>query len=294
MFGYIRPVRAELLVKEADFYDAVYCGLCRYGGKHVSRFTRFLLNYDFTALALLRISLGKQTVSVERTLCPYKMKKKPTVVSEEAYDYVCSAFGLFAYYKWRDDVADARSPFVRLCKRCFSPLFSHIRKRALRSGFPEELIREPIGELHALEDAGCDSPDRAADCFGRLMKQVASHGLEGKEKAIAEQCGYHVGRFVYLIDAYDDLKEDEKQGSYNPFLKRYGTAEEAIRHGGEIRLTLEDSMRVFSRSFALSCGAVPTGTERILFNICDLGGREAVRRVEERLLTQEKGTSKNV
>lgn len=54
MFGYIRPVESELLVKEYEFYRAVYCSLCKTGGRRVSRFSRFFLNYDFVFLALVR------------------------------------------------------------------------------------------------------------------------------------------------------------------------------------------------------------------------------------------------
>ena len=29
MFGYVKPVVSELLVKEHEFYKATYCGICR-------------------------------------------------------------------------------------------------------------------------------------------------------------------------------------------------------------------------------------------------------------------------
>ena len=29
MFGYVKPVAKELLVKEYEFYKATYCGICR-------------------------------------------------------------------------------------------------------------------------------------------------------------------------------------------------------------------------------------------------------------------------
>ncbi|MBR5746551.1 MAG: hypothetical protein IKX92_04750, partial [Clostridia bacterium] len=71
MFGYIRPRKGELLVKDSEYYSAVYCGLCRHGGKHISHLTRWLLNYDFVLLALLRIALTGEKSSVCREYCPY-------------------------------------------------------------------------------------------------------------------------------------------------------------------------------------------------------------------------------
>ena len=297
MFGYIRPVRGELLVKEAEFYDAVYCGLCRFSGKTITHFSRFLLNYDFTALALLRMSLSGEKPTVGSARCPYKLRKKPTVLCDGAYRFVCAAFGLFCYYKWQDDLHDEKSRCKRFGKRLLTPVFARIRKKALRLGIDEKMLTIPLDRLRALEEAGCSSPDEAADTFGSLMADVAANGLAGEKEAIARQCGYHVGRFVYLIDAYDDLEDDEKSGSYNPLIKKYGSAGQAYAHSEEITQTLLDSMRVFSRSYALACSAVMTGVDRILFNISDLGGAEAIRRVESKhshLPEKKKGNPQDV
>lgn len=285
MFGYIRPVKSELLVKEANFYDAVYCGLCRYSGKHLTHASRYLLNYDFTFLSVLRLSLTGCEVRAEKVRCPYKLHKKQAILCDEVFAYTASAFGLFSYYKLEDDLRDERG-FSRFRKRLLRPFFKRIRRKSRKiSGETSEMedaIRLPIEELHTLEEAKCDSPDRAADCFGRILKAVASGGLEGEKKVIAEQCGYHIGRFIYLIDAYDDFVSDAESGCYNPFLAKYGSAEQVFQHADEIRQTLTDSMNVFSHSYALACGPVLTGMDRILFNICDLGGREAIRQVEEK------------
>lgn len=284
MFGYIRPVKNELLVKEANFYDAVYCGLCRYSGKHLSHASRFLLNYDFTFLSVLRLSLTGAEVKAEQVRCPYKLRKKAAVVCDEVFSYTASAFGLFSYYKLEDDLRDEKG-LSRFGKRLIRPIFQRIRRKSLLAGAfdgMEEQIRRPIEELHDLEEANCDSPDRAADCFGRILRDIASAGLEGDKKAIAEQCGYHIGRFIYLIDAYDDFSSDAASGCYNPFLAKYGSEEQVRMHAAEIRRTLTDSMNVFSHSYALACGPVLSGPDRILFNICELGGQEAIRQVEEK------------
>lgn len=282
MFGYIRPVKSELLVKEADFYDAVYCGLCRYSGKHLSHFSRYLLNYDFTFLSVLRMALTGEQTSVEKKRCPYKCKKKSMVCCDSVYAYTACAFGIFSYYKLEDDLLDGKG-IKKFGKRLLKPLFAKIRKKC--QGFPEmdNWIRKPIEELHSLEQAHCDSPDRAADCFGRIMRDIASGGLDGNKKAIAEQCGYHIGRFIYLIDAYDDFPADAKNGNYNPFLEKYGSPEGVLEHAQEIRQTLTDSMNVFSRSYALACGPVLTNLDRTVFNICELGGQAAIQRVDTRI-----------
>ena len=52
MFGYIKPVKAELKVKEWEAYQGIYCGLCKQLAKRYGFFARMTLNYDFVFLAM--------------------------------------------------------------------------------------------------------------------------------------------------------------------------------------------------------------------------------------------------
>ena len=45
MFGYVKPVADELLVKEHNFYRATYCGICRAMQKHTGRLCALSLTY---------------------------------------------------------------------------------------------------------------------------------------------------------------------------------------------------------------------------------------------------------
>lgn len=281
MFGYIRPVKGELLVKDSEFYSAVYCGLCRYGGKHISHLTRWLLNYDFVLLALLRMSLTDENVCVKKERCPYKLKKCDCVCADGVYSFVCSAFGLLTYGKLLDDIKDEKG-FKRLLKKTVAPVFSHIAKRSDNFGGLRETIERGLASTDAAEESRCDSLDRAADGFAVMMKEIASFGLEGNKKLIAESCGYHIGRFIYIADALDDLEEDEKNGSYNPLIIRYGSADEAKLHCAEVTETLQDSLNAFSNYYALACKDTPDGIDRLIFNITELGGRAAAKRITER------------
>ena len=45
---------------------------------------------------------------------------------------------------------------------------------------------------------------------------------------MAQQLLYHVGRFIYLVDALDDLPGDCKRGSYNPLRYRFSLQDGAL------------------------------------------------------------------
>lgn len=56
MFGYVRPFKGEMLVKEYDAYKGVYCQLCRALGKYYGFPMRLTLSYDCTLYALLALN----------------------------------------------------------------------------------------------------------------------------------------------------------------------------------------------------------------------------------------------
>ncbi len=281
MFGYIRPVKGELYVKDSEFYSSVYCGLCRYGGKNISHLTRWLLNYDFVLLALLRMKLTDDKVCVKKKRCPYSLKKKNCACADESYSFVCSAFGLLTYGKLLDDIKDEKG-FKRFFKRLVKPIFKHIGKKSDKFDGLKNIVNNGLAATALVEEQGCDSVDRAADGFGNMMKEIASYGLTNEKKMIAEQCGYHIGRFIYIADAFDDLESDEKSGNYNPLLKKYGTAKKANESAEAIKETLWDSLNAFSNFYALAVSQPLNGIDRIIFNIVELGGRDAVKRIIER------------
>ena len=281
MFGYIRPVKGELYVKDSELYSAIYCGLCRYGGKNISHLTRWLLNYDFVLLAVLRMSLEEEKVCVERKRCPYKLKKCNCAQADKSYSFVCSAFGLLTYQKLLDDIKDEKG-FKRFCKKLVKPLFVHISKKSDKFDGLKEIVQRGINATAESEATLCASPDRAADGFATMMKEIASFGLADDKKAIAENCGYHIGRYIYLADAYDDMEQDAKSRNYNPFLLFYGDLETALSKSEEIKETLYDSLNVFSHCYALAAKTPMNAFDRLIFNIVELGGRDAVKRITER------------
>lgn len=283
MFGYIRPVESELLVKEYEFYRAVYCSLCKTGGRRVSRFSRFFLNYDFVFLALVRLALTREQVGTEKAFCPYRLKKKTVLAENDAVTYTTAAFGLLSYYKLCDDIADLRG-LRRWKKRLLRPLFSRMRKKAaaLYPALDAQVVAA-MDDFAAAEAGAGASVDRAADGFAALTRILAACGLEGEAKEVAEVCGYHLGRYIYIIDAFDDCREDGRRGEYNCLNSRYGSAEATEAHAEEVLLTLKDSMAAFTRAYALADGCA---LDNLIYNVATLGSEAAFRKI----LQARKGT----
>ncbi len=269
MFGYVRPKQEELLVKDLTLYRAVYCGLCKYGGKKISRLTRPLLNYDFVLLALVRLALSGEKAEVKKVRCPYKLTRHPMLIADATYAHVCSCFAILTYLNNEDDVKDGKALKPRLLR----PVLK-LMKRKVKGydGFYAATVAN-LDTLARLEAERCADIDAAADCCARIMSDAAGYGLDGTNGEIARQCGQHLGRFVYLTDAYDDLEDDAKSGNYNPFLCKYGSLDEALKHKENIQTTIIDSMNAFSTVYGL---AERSAYDRLIYNIVELGSREAV------------------
>ncbi len=284
MFGYVKALPAELLLKEYELYGAIYCGLCRTGGKKVSRFTRLFLSYDFTALATLRLALTGAPVTMVKKRCPYGLKKKPTLVCDEVFGYTAAAFACLTYCKVMDDIKDEKG-FKKLGKRLSLPLIKQMKKRADKL-YPDlySAISKPLAELDKLEaDEGAHSLDAYAHGAAEALAVIASYGLNDTSAAIAYEAGYHIGRYVYIIDAIDDLQADIKKGRFNPLIKHFG--EQASSHSEEIDETLIASTVRFSAAVGLANESVYTD---ILQNIAKYGMDNTIKTVYDKYAYKRK------
>lgn len=285
MFGYVKPVRAELKVKEYELYRSVYCGLCVSMKKRVSCVSRLTLSYDFVFLALLRMSLSHEVGRLERQRCiAHPSKKRAVLVDSHELD-VCAALSvLLTFCKLRDDLADERG-LKKIGVRLLMPAASGMKKKAgMRCDFGD-LEARLVGHLNALyelERANNRSLDAAADRFGDFMRDVTAFGYapDSLEGRIAAELGRHIGRFIYIVDAADDLGDDLKSGAYNPFILPDGDTLEVFRQNAEsLRASL--TMELIGIEAALELidfSAVPEYGE-IIKNIIYLGLPELIERI---------------
>lgn len=276
MFGYVRPNTAELKTKHLALYRSVYCGICRCGGKHISVFTRFLLNYDFVFLAVVRLAITGEEYVIKPRFCPYTLKRRPTMEPNESLKFTSAAFGSLVYYKGLDDTADEKG-IKRLIARITLPFLRSMAKRS-ESMYPGigDTVRIPLERLSAFEKEGCSVPDQVAECFAQVTAGISSFGLEGADARVAYDIGYHIGRFIYLADALDDRYKDEKNGNYNPLLLSFGGTKGIEENIEFLRRTLLDSGAAISRSYALSDG---NGFDEIVYNVAGYGIQEAADKV---------------
>ncbi len=290
MFGYVRPASAELKVKEYELYRAVYCGLCEALGHNATHISRLSLNYDFVFLALVRMSLAGETGKIERHCClAHPTRKRAVLVDASQLDYCAKLSAVLTYHNLRDDIYDSRG-MKRLASRILLPIASIMRRRAHFDRAAEEFISTKLAELSKLEAEMCASLDAAAQPFGELMAYVCSYGFEkgSAGERVASEIGRHIGRYIYIIDAVDDLEDDIKSGAYNPFCMMYADALKEIRENTE-QLRRALTMELIGVEAAVGLvdfEAVPEYGE-IIKNIIYLGLPELTNKVFEKYNTEK-------
>ena len=225
MFGYVRTVNAELKMKEYDLYRATYCGLCRSMGKCTGQCSRMTLNYDFVFLALTRYAIEPCSVKFKGRRClAHPFKKRDNMERNPILDYCAGASAILNYQKLLDDLHDEKGA-KKLRAIMLRPFVSHSRKKALKKDPTlnelDKKIEEKLSELSKIENSDQIGVDVPAACFGDILGEIMAHGYEGMNRRIAFELGRHVGAWIYVADALDDMREDLKKGRYNPLLRLY-------------------------------------------------------------------------
>ena len=214
MFGYVRTYPSQLKVCEHEYYKAVYCGLCKTLGKNYGVLSKLTLSYDFAFLALVYADVKNEAAVTQKCHCLlHPFKRKTCVKNSQALDFSAGCAMIMLYYKVLDNIRDS-SFFKKLFWRCLLPFVKRAHNKAKKT-YPnlEKIISEEMSRQPLIEQ-NCSSPDEAADPTACALKRIFL-SLCGDENF--GRIGYLLGRFVYLIDAYDDFEKDKKSNNFNAF-----------------------------------------------------------------------------
>lgn len=236
MFGYVIPNQTTMDPDAQARYRSAYCGLCRrIDALHGLR-GRFTLSYDLTFLNLLLCSLYEGEVQADsgHSRCPIHLIHGIDWRSADPTDYCADLSVALHYYnaadKWQDDRNLFGLGYEKLLEKCCLEA---------EQRYPRQCgaIRSCLARLAEYEAAGSEDLDAVSGCFGELMAELFDYRQDRWSPEL-RSIGFHLGKFIYLLDAYDDLKKDKRKGSYNPLksLSEQPTYEEEMREIFELLL----------------------------------------------------------
>lgn len=243
MFGYVTICEPELKVKDLKKYRAYYCGLCRILKEDYGFMGQMTLTYDMTFAVILLSSLCESQTETRMHRCKVHPVKKQFMFTNEITSYAAAMNVLLAYYHMEDDWNDEHKVSSLMTK-------SLIYRKAERISeqYPRQSggIRKWLRELDECEKEGSTDIDRTAGCFGHLMEELFVYREDIWEKNL-RRMGFFLGKFIYLMDAYEDLPEDIEKGRYNPLKQLYEQEDYEERMQQILCMMIAESTAEFER-----------------------------------------------
>lgn len=284
MFGYVTPYKMELKIKDYEMFKAYYCGLCVSIKNNFSNLCRMSLNYDMTFLGILIDSLEHNKHEYVATRCiAHPMKKKPKVINNKALDYAAFCNVALVYYKLIDDYNDDNSlnkKFISLYIKKFIDKSSENLSSILVN------IDENIKKLSFLEKSTESiSIDELSDPFASLTAFIISYYFKDEDFFDdLYNLGYNLGRWIYIIDAYDDLKEDMEKDKFNAINKAFNidslSYEDLIK---DQRGRIEFNLLMSANATVEALNRLPINKNKdLLFNILQLGLMNKIETIKSR------------
>ncbi|MCB2292872.1 DUF5685 family protein [Clostridium algoriphilum] len=215
MFGYVTPCKMEMKIKDYETFKAYYCGLCNSIKNNFGNLPRLTLNYDMTFLAILLDSLSENKYNFKKFKCSiHPLRKRIMINNNEALDYAAFCNVTLAYYKLMDDAYDNKT----IKSKVLSIFLKNYLSKS-KSSYTDVMkyTKEKLLLLNTLEARHVDiGIDELSHVFADLTGFIISFYY--KEAAFKDDLywlGYNLGKWIYIIDAYDDLEKDINSDSFN-------------------------------------------------------------------------------
>lgn len=217
MFGYLKPTGYGSAKQIRQYYRRQYCTLCHALWQHYGFRSRFILSYDMAFLACLFDLDSTSTNMSDKDLC----YKQQSVLSEE-WKKLASLSLFMVEGKLIDDVYDSNSPVAKIVMRLLKKSFD---RAAADYRQTHDIVLEGFDNFRQLEKQTVDVMC-LANAFADIMESSAQSLFQYQESTAS--IIHHVARWVYLIDAIDDLEDDLKEKRFNPYTGMASTKEELV------------------------------------------------------------------
>lgn len=243
MFGYVVVNKQELRFREFDLYRSYYCGLCRELKHSYGMWGQLTLSYDLTFLALLLSSLYEEETKAGECRCGMHPVRRQPVRRNRFTAYGADMNLLLTYYKCQDDWMDEK----KWSKKALGGMLKR-NAEAVKERYPKKarVIQECLAGIGDCETRGSKNLDEASGLFGDIMGEVFVFRQDEWEGEL-RRMGFFLGKFVYLMDAYEDVEKDTKEGNYNPFGAWYQKPQFEEDCKGVLTMMMAECSRSFER-----------------------------------------------
>ena len=222
MFGYLNIDKTKLEDGQRGLWQTFMCGLCVSTKQLFGNVARMFVNNDINLFNVLFHSVIHADVTVDKARClAHPVKKRPILRPTELTDKLAVGNVILTYLNVYDDVVDGGSVKKKTALRLYKKAY---RKAQQQWPQLDQIICAHYNNLRVLEQGNCNSLDQVAHSFASLAQDFCKLVLGESSQDLCETLCYNLGKWVYLIDALDDVEKDLKKHNYNPFVACYGAA----------------------------------------------------------------------
>lgn len=219
MFGYIKPCFNNLTSEDENIYKSYYCGLCKGINKYYSFFSRVFLHFDCVYLYILYSALSEEEPVYSTERCAFNPLKKKSVASAPAVSMAAAMNLLLTQGKLKDNFSDDHNIFAYFSEFIYRPVFN---KASDRYHVSAGEIRHHMANIAKLEKEKTKNIDEIANQAALMLSSSIVATPYYEDDGTLFNFSYNIGRWVYLIDALDDVEKDKKKNRYNPIISAYG------------------------------------------------------------------------
>ena len=215
MFGYIAPVLSVLDEDQRRRYRSAYCGVCHALRGLAGAPARSVLSNDLTFLALLLDSLYEPETELPDRRCGVHPVRAHQARSSDMIRYAARMNILLSWYKFQDQVMDEGALSGRAGQRWLRKAFEEVRACC-----PDQsrAVNDALTRLWAAEKNPSSSPDTLCNLSGAMLGAVFVPRPQDFWAPELYAVGAALGRFVYWMDAYEDLPADQRHHRFNPLV----------------------------------------------------------------------------
>ena len=220
MIGYCKPDKEELRIKDYRRYSAYYCILCRTISRKYGFIYRFILSNDCTFLYICLDSLSNKK-EMQKERCPFNPLKSVRLEANAEAAFYSAFINMYLMEQYlMDHIQDAGNVFSKTLYRLLYFILDHNKEyqndRIIYNEITQrmDIIFEELDEL----EKNKSTFDQITNKFGELTKSFAvgfSDYMEGTDIRSFEVVLFNMGKWLYMADALDDYRKDQKSGSFN-------------------------------------------------------------------------------
>lgn len=214
MFGYININQKDLSEESKKIYQAYYCGLCQKLKTNCGTKGQMLLSYDLTFLIVLLTGLYELENTETEFTCPLHPTKKRNAYINEATEYAADMNLILAYQNllddWKDEKSYTKKAFVKILDKDYTRIVSKYPRQV-------KALEEFMQKTAEAEKNKETNLDLVAGLTGEMLGEIMCW-REDEWQEEMRTLGFYMGKFIYLMDAYEDYDADQKKNCYNPLV----------------------------------------------------------------------------